>query len=66
MDHLPVLVSGKNISRPRDTYQLLGVPLLSGTRAAQAHAVYQHQTEWQIQDYIIGMAFDTFVTNTGR
>ena len=61
VDRLPVIVSGKGISK------LLTVAKLpSGTGEAQANAVYQTIEEWGITSSVQGMCFDTTSSNTGR
>lgn len=61
VDRLPVLVSGTDIS------QLLSVPKLpSGTGDEQAKAVVNSLRNWQIEDMVQGMCFDTTSSNTGR
>lgn len=61
VDRLPVLVSSGGKS------QLLAVPkLLSGTGEAQAQAVMNTLKQWNIQDNVQGMCFDTTTSNTGR
>jgi hypothetical protein len=60
VDRLAVLVSGGGIIK------LLGVPKLqSSTGAAQAEAVFELLTSWDIIDKICFMGFDTTASNTG-
>ncbi|KAG0712248.1 hypothetical protein GWK47_018908 [Chionoecetes opilio] len=47
--------------------QLLGVPKLdSGTGDQQTNAVYFLLQEWDLEDKVVGMSFDTTAANTGR
>lgn len=57
---LPVLVSGKNISK-----FLTIAKLPSGTGKAQAKAVHAVLAEWHITSKVCGMHFDTTSSNTG-
>ena len=60
VDRLPVLVSGRNITK------LLAVAKLpSGTGEAQAKAVHAALAEWDITSKVCGMCFDTTSSNTG-
>ncbi|KAG0711860.1 hypothetical protein GWK47_019706 [Chionoecetes opilio] len=57
---LPILVSGDGIQK------LLMVPkLAAGTGVLTGQAVYDAAKEWDLVDNIIGMCFDTTVSNTG-
>lgn len=57
---MPVSVSQNNID------QLLGVPKLpNGTGECIARAVYDLLVEWNLQDYVQAMGFDTTSANTG-
>jgi len=61
VDRLPVLVSGLGVE------QLLGVPKLpSGTGEVQAAAVVQCLNDWDIEDRVVALCFDTTASNTGR
>ena len=61
VDRLPILVSAHG------EMQLLSVPKLpSGTGEAQAHAIFQALKEWNVQDNVEAMCFDTTSSNTGR
>ena len=60
VDRLPILVSGSEV------IQLLSVPkLLNGSGEAMAAAVYAAITDWDIQEQVCAMAFDTTSSNTG-
>ena len=60
VDRLPILVSGSGVS------QLLAVPKLpNGSGEAMAAAVYTAITDWDIQEQVCAMAFDTTSSNTG-
>ena len=60
VDRLPILVSGLGV------IQLLAVPKLpNGTGEAMAAAVYAAITDWDIQEQVCAMAFDTTSSNTG-
>lgn len=60
VDRLPVLISGCG------TEQLLGVPkLLRGTAVAQVDAIVQCLNEWDVNDDVKGICFDTTATNIG-
>ena len=62
VDRLPILL----VSFGGDT-QLLSVPKLpSGTGLAQAEAVFQALKEWNVQDNVQALCFDTTSSNTGR
>ena len=60
VDHLPVLVSGKQVS------QLLTVAakLPSGTGKAQVSAVFEALKDWNIANRVHAMCFDTTSSNT--
>ncbi|KAG0700640.1 hypothetical protein GWK47_025517 [Chionoecetes opilio] len=59
-ERLPILVSGDGIQK------LLMVPkLAAGTGVLTGQAVYDAAKEWDLVDNIIGMCFDTTVSNTG-
>ncbi|KAG0714162.1 hypothetical protein GWK47_001666 [Chionoecetes opilio] len=59
-ERLPILVSGDGI------HKLLMVPkLAAGTGVLTGQAVYDAAKEWDLVDNIIGMCFDTTVSNTG-
>jgi len=61
VDRLPILVSADGKA------QLLSVPKLpSGTGEAQAHAIFKALKEWNVQDSVEAMCFDTTSSNTGR
>ncbi|KAK3910672.1 Glycine reductase complex component B subunit gamma, partial [Frankliniella fusca] len=60
-DRLPVVVSGKDIEK------LLGVPELKhGSGECIASAVVSLLKEWELDEKVVGMAFDTTSTNSGR
>lgn len=60
VDRFPVVVTGL------ETSHLLGVPKLrSGTGVNQADAVIEVLSEWNVQNRIKSMCFDTTTTNTG-
>ncbi|KAG0723483.1 hypothetical protein GWK47_005486 [Chionoecetes opilio] len=59
-ERLPILVSGDGIQK------MLMVPkLAAGTGVLTGQAVYDAAKEWDLVDNIIGMCFDTTVSNTG-
>lgn len=61
VDRLPILVTFQG-----DT-QLLSVPKLpSGTGEAQARAVFDAFKDWNIEENVVAMCFDTTSSNTGR
>ncbi|KAK0063561.1 hypothetical protein Bpfe_007202 [Biomphalaria pfeifferi] len=61
VDRLAVIVTGHNVE------QLFGVPeLVSGTGERQASAVITCFDNWKLRDNVVGMCFDTTVSNTGR
>lgn len=61
VDRLPVLVSGVGVE------QLLGIPKISsGTGSAQASAIIQCLREWDIQEKVVALCFDTTACNTGH
>ena len=61
VDRLPVLVSGGGTS------QLLKVAKLdNGTGRSIASAVVAALEEWGVADRVVGIAFDTTSSNTGR
>ena len=61
VNRLPVIVSD-----PQGTTKLLGVPKLpAGTREVTASAVLHCLREWQLQEKVVGMSFDTTCSNTG-
>ena len=67
VDRLAILVSGKDIPRPGETSQLLGVPnIASSTGEEQANAVVRTLKDWKLDERIVGMSFDTTPSNTGR
>lgn len=60
VDRLPVIVTGEGISK------LLNVAKLSsGTGEAQAKAVCDSLREWDLEQRVIGISFDTTSSNTG-
>lgn len=60
VDRLAILVSGEG------TTKLLGVPKIpSGTGEAQAMAVFSLIQEWNLNDRVQFMSFDTTASNTG-
>jgi len=61
VDRLPVIVTSNGQS------QLLAVPKLpSGTGEAQANAIFAVLREWNLQEKVQGMCFDTTSSNTGQ
>jgi hypothetical protein len=61
VDRLPVLISGSGED------QLLGVPKIDrGTGRHTANAVYQQIIDWNLNNQVKGMCFDTTASNTGR
>jgi hypothetical protein len=61
VDRLAILVSGDGVVK------LLGVPqLANGTGIAQADAVFNTLTDWNLADRVQAMSFDTTASNTGR
>ena len=60
VDRLPVLVSGNGVS------QLLNVARSTGTGEDQARAVVDALKDWNLEDRIVGLSFDTTSSNTGR
>ncbi|KYM98193.1 hypothetical protein ALC62_11109 [Cyphomyrmex costatus] len=60
VDRLPVVISGL------DTEQLLGVPKLdSGTGKKQSESVVEMLNEWNVEDRVKALCFDTTPSNTG-
>ncbi|KAK3925600.1 Serine protease inhibitor Kazal-type 5, partial [Frankliniella fusca] len=60
-DRLPVVVSGKNVEK------LLGIPELPhGSGQCISDAVVNLVKEWELQDDVIGLVFDTTATNSGQ
>ena len=60
IDRLPVIVTGVGVS------QLLKVSRLpNGTGDKQSTAVVEALQEWNVQDRVVGMCFDTTASNTG-
>ena len=65
-DRCCVLISGTN-SEGETVTKLLGVPEIpSGTGAAQEKAVTSKLQQWNVQDGIVGIVFDTTASNTGQ
>jgi len=61
VDRLPIIIKGASIS------QLLTVAKLpSGTGEAQAKAVCDAVNDWDVQDQVVAMSFDTTSSNTGK
>lgn len=61
MDRIAILVSGDGVDK------LLAVPkLTSGTGQAQADAVMEVLRDWEVEDRIVALTFDTTASNTGR
>lgn len=61
VDRLPVLLTGKGKS------QLLAVPTLpSETRETQAQAIFFVLKDWNLEEKVQGMCFDTTSSNTSR
>jgi len=59
-DRLAVLVTGRNMEK------LLGVPAMrAGTGENIAQTTFDTLSDWNIQDKVIGMSFDTTAANTG-
>jgi hypothetical protein len=61
VDRLPVLVSGKEVSK-----LLTVAKLSSGAGESQASAVYEALNDWNIADMVRAMCFDTTASNTGH
>lgn len=61
IERLAVLVSGGGENK------ILGVPkLAASTGALQATAVYQCLCQWELENKVVGMCFDTTSSNTGK
>lgn len=59
-DRLPILVTGDGVSK------LLAVPALaSGKSALEAEAIVNAISDWELEDKVIAMCFDTTNTNSG-
>lgn len=59
-ERLPIIVSGKGVEK------ILSVPkLLNGKGSVMADAIYQAVDDWNLQNNIVGMCFDTTASNTG-
>lgn len=61
VDRLPILVSGSGVSQ---LLQVAKIP--NGTGKEQAKAVVDALEEWGLVEKVVGMAFDTTASNTGR
>ena len=58
-DRLPVLVSGEGVSK------LLAVPVTDGKAEPTAATIMEVVNEWNLQDRVAALCFDTTATNTG-
>ncbi|KAG0716953.1 hypothetical protein GWK47_008430 [Chionoecetes opilio] len=73
-DPVELNMSRSSVKRYRERYraengetQLLGVSKLdSGTGDQQANTVYTLLQEWDLEDKVVGMSFDTTAANIGR
>ena len=60
VDRIAIDVTGRNLEK------ILGiVKISSGTGLAQAKATFQLLTIWNVENYNVGMCFDTTASNTG-
>ena len=59
VDRLAILISGNSVS------QLLKVGITTGTGEDQARAVVEALQEWNLEERVAGLAFDTTSSNTG-
>ncbi|KAG7168401.1 hypothetical protein Hamer_G002435, partial [Homarus americanus] len=67
VERLSILISGKDVSSSVGNVQLFGVPhLSSGTGVAQANAVVDTLKDWNVDDQVVAMCFDTTAANTGH